>query len=240
LFIYGEGFSGQAEAKLVKGELVIPAVKTWVLGRSVAYAVFDLGTAGWGKYDVRLDFQGGGSAVLYGGFIILAWQSCGYCATREQPAGEGGASAWEKATGLGGPGTFALVARKSPGVGISKAYALAPGILLEGSVARDNKGRPVILFGLGGAPQSHYDVVLLTPGDLPILLEGIIAPEDVIRVKNAAPSPPAPPAVDSPTGAHVDVMVGPPADSLGSETNRGPEGLAKDGVSQSPEVGGLK
>lgn len=219
VFIYGEGFSTRAEAKLVNGELVIPAVKTWVLSRSVAYAVFDLGAAGWGKYDVRLDFQGGGSAVLYSGFTVLAWQSCGYYATREQTTDEGGASAWGKAMDLSGPGTVALVARKSLGLGVSKAYAVAPGIFLEGTIIRDDKGRPTILFDIGGSPQAWYDVVLLTPGDLPILLEGIISLEDVIRVRNTAPPSPAPPAVDAPTGATADVMVGTPADSLGSEPN---------------------
>lgn len=243
LFIYGEGFSGRAQAKLVNGDLAIPAVKTLVLSRSMAYAVFNLQAASWGKYDVRLDFQGGGSAVLYGGFTVLAWQSCGYYATCEQTTGKEGASAWEKAMGHGGPGAFALVARKRPGVGISSAYAVAPGILLKGTITMDEKGRPTILFDLGSAPQTRYDVVLLTPGDLPILLEGIIAPEDVIRVKNTeppSPAPPAPPAVDTSTRAPVDVMVGTPADALGSESNRGPEERAEDGVSQPPEDGGLK
>jgi hypothetical protein len=77
VFIYGEGFKGEATAKLVKGQVTLVASKTWVLNGFTAYAVFDLRSAGEGLYDVRLDFADGRSAVLGGGFRVLSCGACG-------------------------------------------------------------------------------------------------------------------------------------------------------------------
>ncbi|MBC7248605.1 MAG: hypothetical protein H5T73_12620 [Actinobacteria bacterium] len=206
VFIYGEGFKGEATAKLVKGQVTLVASKTWVLNGFTAYAVFDLRSAGEGLYDVRLDFADGRSGVLGGAFRVLSCGACGYAAASMDSTGpavyayeangvagkgaydergewlEEGASL-EKGAEPGNRGSLALVARKGLKREVARAYAVAPGVLLEGRVMR-GKGRQVaVVFDLRGAPQRDYDVVLLDPGDWPLLLEGMITPADVRAVE---------------------------------------------------------
>ncbi len=178
VFIHGEGFRAGAVASLARGEQTLPAVKTWVLRSNVAYAVIDLRGASAGVYDVRLRLPDGREAVLYGGFTVGSWLGCGpdYVAGG---AGGGGGTCWQKHSGVGGPGTLGIAPAVAPAVGTARAYAVAPGVLIEGSVVRGGKGGFTVVFDLRGAPGKTFDVVLFTPQDYPLVLEGFITPADL-------------------------------------------------------------
>lgn len=262
VFIYGDGFAGEATAKLAKGTVTIVASKTWVLNRFTAYAVFDLRAAGEGLYDVRLDFADGRSAVLSGGFKVVSWGSCGYvgasatsatvmtsasfvdgpvalnmestapaaaqlvlvsgetpggtsggCSDGMYPAadavdmryanraygpgGKGGGAgdvyderkawmeegaSWQKGADTRARGSLVLAVAKGLKREVARAYAVAPGVLLEGRVEKGAGGRVSVVFDLSGAPPKDFDVVLLDPQDWPLLLEGMITPADVRAV----------------------------------------------------------
>lgn len=210
VFIYGKGFREEAAASLAKGGLSLPAVKTWVLCSSAIYAVFDLRGAAEGAYDLRLDFSDGGKAVLYGGFRVVRWGNCSFNPTSS--GADGGASpmssqggsglgteAWAKLTDAGSPGLLKLVAGNGSGAGITRAYAVAPGMLLEGAVAWNGEGRLEVRFDLRGAPRMRYDVVFLAAENQPLLLEGFITPADILPLK-PSPAPAAQPGIDGKSG----------------------------------------
>lgn len=148
---------------------------------------------------MRLDFKGGGGAVLYNGFTVMMWHGCssvGPCG-----ASPGGDQGWHKAPVAATPGLLALQSDKGLLMGIAKAYAVAPGVLLPGQITHDASGGVVIHFDLRGVPATDYDVLLFTSQDTPLLLEGFITspqvetevparPEDQNQPKSPAATPP--------------------------------------------------
>lgn len=262
VFIYGKGFRGSVVARLIRGEHEIRAVKAWVLSSGMVYAIFDLREASAGAYDVRLDFHDGRAAVLYGGFTVVRWEGCvtmngdmsgaGSPAGRALPGCSGeGSAGWEKGVDAANPFFLRIAPKGTLKVGISKAYAVAPGLLLEGEIMRDGRGGVSVRFDLRDVPRVACDVVLLTPEDWPLLLEGFITPADVASVAPLpAPVPqaqPAPPSDDKPPEATVSPAEpgeepeevrpdAPPGESEGMQEGKQPAPGSREEVSSNMEA----
>lgn len=176
--IYGKDFKGGAEAFLAKGDQALRAVKTWVISPSLVYAVFDLRCAPAGVYDVCLRFPDGRTAVLSRGFTVEVRANCGLYALMDEGDGKRD-TGWQKLPGAGGQGFLGIATSKAIAVDAAKAYAVAPGKLIEGSVAKDGRGGFTVFFDLRGAHETTFDVVLLSSQGYSLLLEGFITPADI-------------------------------------------------------------
>lgn len=185
VIVRGGGIPGGARASLEAGGAAVNAVKTWTCG-SALYAVFDLRGAAAGDY--RLVAQSGGGKSDLGTFSVKA-AACASGGTTEYPSAENGI-AWEKGTDSERPGYLQVTLKQGLMRSVSRAYAVAPGVLLEGRVVLNPYGQAALSFNLVNAPQSRYDLVLSCAADWPILIEGVISPEDVVTVQSMPPAAP--------------------------------------------------
>jgi len=161
VFIHGEGFTGDAAVKLVKGDEVIEASKSCVVSDNKIFAVFDLRGAAGGYYDVRVELDNGNTGELENGFLVISWIYCMRGHFNDYPGGED-RLAIEKEYRAENPRDLRVTLRGDLSRPIYHTYLVSAGYLLEGRVIDKKKSEIVLAFNLEGAPPAGLDLLLTT------------------------------------------------------------------------------
>ncbi|MEJ5186597.1 MAG: hypothetical protein WHT46_05900 [Candidatus Geothermincolales bacterium] len=84
------------------------------------------------------------------------------------PRFDSGDAAWLVYLGRGGAGTLRLVSVRPPGCGVMRAYAVAPGLRVEGVVNTRPDGAVSVAFDLDPSVPEHLDITLFSPVGEPL------------------------------------------------------------------------
>jgi hypothetical protein len=184
VFIYGQGFRGEAAVQLIKGDKNINAEKSWVICDSVIFAVFDLRDAKKGWYDLRVELDNGCEGVLNRGFHVMKWwYGCIPNSSRGYPGGEENVTL-EKELDEKEPEKMLITLRGELPKLISSTFLVSPGCLIKGRVVEKGRRSLRLEFNLHDTPEAHYDLVVVTFTGWKLLFERAITPEDRYRQIN--------------------------------------------------------